>query len=37
MKTHQREKRKIIQYCLKMLHDEEILAEQKAIQMIKVF
>jgi hypothetical protein len=37
MKTLQREKRKIIQYCLKMLHDEELLAEQRAIQKIKVF
>jgi hypothetical protein len=37
MKAYEREKRKIIQYCLKRLHDEELLAEQRAIQKIKVF
>jgi hypothetical protein len=37
MKALQKEKRKIIQYCLERLHNEEILTEQKAIQIIKVF
>jgi hypothetical protein len=37
MKTLQKEKRKIIQYYLERLHNEEILTEQKAIKIIKVF
>ena len=37
MKTYEREKRKIIQYCLKRIHDEELLAEQNVIKKIKFF